>query len=190
MYFVNGIILRFLPFTKVIFGDMDCASTLLSFWFHWKFFPFIVFYLEDFQVSTYLSYLKPFHEIELFSEEPSILFDLCKKLPSKLTGTQAKTPLSILAPLHLNTSQLKDSERDGGKEGRVENQSYQFLLKFKPPLVSHRSIHCFFTQLQVGLFCSAHISLVLCRPRACFLSFELWRALVRSVKSICPLITR
>lgn len=149
------------------FGDVDCARTLLSFWSHWR---FIYFFTKRISLlSTYLSYLKPFlwkphqlgstlpNEIELFSEEPSILFDLCKSHPSKLTGTQAKPPLSILAPLHFSTSQTKDSERDGGKERRVENQSYQFLLKFKPPLVSHPSIHCSFTQLHVGLFCSAHI---------------------------------
>lgn len=66
--------------------------------------------------------------------------------------------------------------------GEKKNQSYQFLLKFKPPLVTRPSISYSFTQLHVGLFCSAHCLLAISLFRACFLSSEPFGALTRSVK--------
>lgn len=66
--------------------------------------------------------------------------------------------------------------------GGKKNQSYQFLLKFKPPLVTRPSISCSFTRLRVGLFRGAHCSPAIALLRACFLSSEPFRALTGSVK--------
>lgn len=122
------------------------------------------------QLSTYLGYLKPFlwkphrpwqhitQRNRAISEEPSILFDLCKVSQVNSQALKLNLPFQFwhlyIWTRHRPRTLKGMAEEKGGWGG---NQSYQFPLKFKPPLVSHPSIHCSFTQLHVGLFRGAHI---------------------------------
>lgn len=83
-----------------------------------------------------------------------------RSLSSKLTSTQPKPPfqferLHILTHMRHRRKILKEMTKKKKGE-KKKNQSYQFLLKFKLPLVTPPSISCSFTRLHVGLVCGAH----------------------------------